>query len=409
MDKPYFGPGASMGAPSGLGTVLALDRQSAMSDWGEGIAKAVENYKGIQDAGKAADYFMKAGGDEAFQTMGIHPEVWKTLGSREKIAAVSGYMKQQGVEEAAAKIKEYQGIAEWRKAQADRAQQDTADEGPIGTAVNRFATMPPISLAIANYGSAPQDESPADEGDGATTEPPATREPSFQERMRYALATSGLAGRHVPKLIEALSKYGQMAGDADGAVTPPIEYPVMGGKYTAIGWRGNKNRSVVKNVDTSNYTPPPGTYLTPDGQVKALPKEAGPAKLPDAASALLATQASTIADNTAKLDMSDEELAKTEVGIDGKQARTKANRAILRAQQAAKTIIDTHRTLGYYGDEERNDLYQHYGLKTPTGKGSAKEVAAPKGRGYTDKSGRVYTYTGTANDPTTDKDPSHWH
>jgi hypothetical protein len=97
QDSPYFAGGfTGFGPPSGLAALIAQSRDSAKNfDFG-GVARfadVAEKYKRTQDAGKAADYFMKAGGDQAYAALGIHPEQWKTLGAREKSAAVAGMIQ----------------------------------------------------------------------------------------------------------------------------------------------------------------------------------------------------------------------------------------------------------------------------------------------------------------------------
>lgn len=126
-------------------------------------------------------------------------------------------------------------------AQAEQRRQLAADDQSIGDAVNRYANAPDKTAPLL-----------ADDtgGEGPTTMRPATPD----ERFKYALGTPGLSGRAVPKLIDALSKYGQSVEDNSPTVLKDNPYPGV----SVIVPRGGRGAMHVVNDPNS-----PGEKLNP--------------------------------------------------------------------------------------------------------------------------------------------------
>lgn len=101
------------------------------------------------------------------------------------------------------------------QAQAELRRQQAADDQGIGDAVNRASNAPDVPVPLV------MDDMDPNGPESPTTMRPAT----WDERMRYALATPGLSGRAVPKLIEALTKYGESIGDNSPTVLKDNPYP----------------------------------------------------------------------------------------------------------------------------------------------------------------------------------------
>jgi hypothetical protein len=78
-----------------------------------------EEYKRLKDGARAADYFMKAAGEEGFQSAGVSKDEWDTMGAREKLAAVKGIMQAQTMREMADAFQAHAQERELRKQQAD--------------------------------------------------------------------------------------------------------------------------------------------------------------------------------------------------------------------------------------------------------------------------------------------------
>jgi hypothetical protein len=93
-----------------------------------------------------------------------------------------------------------------------------ADDQSIGEAANQYVTAPDVITPL---------ETGVDPGgeEGASTMTFTSRPATPDERFRRALATPGLSGRAVPKLIDALSRYGQMAEDNSPLVMKDNPYP----------------------------------------------------------------------------------------------------------------------------------------------------------------------------------------
>lgn len=151
---PDFGP------PSGLAgiiagrernnTDLALGAGRNMASLVQNLQDYSERQKAINNAGKAADYAVKAN-PQMLTDMGIHPDAWQNFAPQDKADAVSGYTKAQGVKEAAQVIADQQ--AQMQAAAAKMQEQKDADEGigKLGQALgDRLEQDPETPLGIGD-------------------------------------------------------------------------------------------------------------------------------------------------------------------------------------------------------------------------------------------------------------------
>lgn len=99
-------------------------------------------------------------------------------------------------------------------AQAQLRQQQAADDQSLGQALNRYANAPDVEAPLVTD----QDQGPES--------PTVMRAATPDERVRYAMATPGLSGRAVPRLLDALDKYNQsLEQGAAPAVLKDNPYP----------------------------------------------------------------------------------------------------------------------------------------------------------------------------------------
>jgi len=159
-----------------------------------------------------------------------------------------GYTMKSASDMQAARMADYQ-------AQAAQRAQMAQDDMSIGAAVNRYANAPVVA---AGYDTEPTPGSTGGAGTGAST----MREPTADERFRYALATPGLSGRAVPKLIESLTRYGE-AGDAP-MVIKDNPYPGLSIVTSRTGRGGihvveDPNAAGASDALKPNYTEDPVT------------------------------------------------------------------------------------------------------------------------------------------------------
>lgn len=133
MNSPYFtGAAPNFGPPSGMAGLISQDRSSQMDTSGfKQFADVAEKFKRQQDAGKAAEFFVKAsqqpdGTNPVLDSMGIHPEQWKTLGAGDKTNAVQGVVQAQAQKNVMQQFADVAAQAHERDAQA-QAMSDTGD------------------------------------------------------------------------------------------------------------------------------------------------------------------------------------------------------------------------------------------------------------------------------------------
>lgn len=89
-----------------------------------------EEYKRLKDGARAADYFMKAAGEEGFQSAGLSKDEWDTMGAREKLAAVKGIMQAQTMREMA---EAFQSRAQEREMRQQRMTQEQEERGRMAS------------------------------------------------------------------------------------------------------------------------------------------------------------------------------------------------------------------------------------------------------------------------------------
>lgn len=91
-----------------------------MSQLGQFLDNLVQREKQINDAGKSADFFVKAN-PQALDEMGMHEDQWKNLGARDKMNAVQGYVSGKATQRA---TQEANAQVQLRTAEAAKAQNE---------------------------------------------------------------------------------------------------------------------------------------------------------------------------------------------------------------------------------------------------------------------------------------------
>jgi hypothetical protein len=237
MNSPYFtGAAPNFGPPSGMAGLISQDRSSQMDTSGfKQFADVAEKFKRQQDAGKAADYFVKAseqpdGTNPVLDSMGIHPEQWKTLGAGDKTNAVQGVVQAQAQKNV---MQQYADIA---------AQQHERDA---------------------------QAKSMSDTGDflrSYANDLPQGTEDTPQNRLANALHSlrpGADIGRVFPQAMNSLEKFATIGANANNA-TAFDEDPVTGRRFARLG-----KTIQASGVDTSKASPPdapPGYSTVADGK-----------------------------------------------------------------------------------------------------------------------------------------------
>lgn len=200
--SPYFtGSAPNFAPPSGMAGLISQGRDGRVDMSGlQQFADAAEKFKQVQDAGKAADYFVKANPD-ALSSMGIHQDEWQTLGARDKSAAVTGLVKSQAQQEVMQRMADVAAQARERNAQA-QATQDT------GTFLKAYAA------------DLPED----------AEDTPQTR----LAQGLSALPPTAEIGRVFPQAMNSLEKFATIGANANNA-TSFDEDPVTGFRVARLG------------------------------------------------------------------------------------------------------------------------------------------------------------------------------
>lgn len=190
------------GAPApGGGPAVADSPEGMLEGLGPSPAPGDEQTHPMVQKGQQADAMRKLIQSYAPEAKDMHTAL-KAMSVEQLEGLVKGYTMKSSMAEQQAKMEDL-------AAQRDLRKQQIIDDQTIGQAVNRYAQTPDITMR----------------SDGETQgEVAGSRTPTAEERFRYAMATPGLAGRHVPKLLEALTKYGQTQESVRGA-KPPIVTP----------------------------------------------------------------------------------------------------------------------------------------------------------------------------------------
>ena len=145
----------------------------------QGVQNTLDKYDQLTQNAKVADAMVKANPD-LVQRMGFDsPEHFQSLSAQDKIAATTGYIKNQGAQEMMARLQDYQ-------AQANERNQRVQDDQSIGT-------------FLQNYGNAPETVPGADGQDQPL---------SPDQKLKWALTnTPGMSGRNIPRAIDSLTKW----------------------------------------------------------------------------------------------------------------------------------------------------------------------------------------------------------
>jgi len=207
-----------------------------------GLQQNLDAWDSLYQNAKVADAMVKANPDLP-QRMGFQsPAQFQSLSAQDKIAATTGYIKNQGVQEFQAKMADYQAQAADRQAQAGLRQQDVQDQQTSGQFLQNYLTAP----------------------DTITNPDGTTRPATPQEKMAHAASsTPGMSGRILPKVMDSLSKW-QVANASDAETKPVIpQEATVGGK------------KVIFNPRTGTFVEPD---RVPDDMLATKPK---PEDIPD--------------------------------------------------------------------------------------------------------------------------------
>jgi hypothetical protein len=142
---------------------------------------------------------------------------------------LKGYAMKSAMEEHSARMQDYQAQAQLRTQQA-------ADDQGIGTFLKNYASAPDV-----------------DEYQGEGTTMPRSASPS--ERFNYAMKIAPVSGRAVPRLIDALTKYGQATEDNSPVVMP--------GPYPGVSIVGSRSGRGGVHVVTDPNAEGEGSALKP--------------------------------------------------------------------------------------------------------------------------------------------------
>jgi hypothetical protein len=149
-----------------------------MEDWGK-----------LYDNAKVADAMVKANPDLE-QRMGMGEGQFSTLSARDKIAATSGYMKNQGVQEMQARMKDWQAQSEERQAQAGQRTQQTQDAAAEADSLSNYART--LDAQVNNPD--PNDPKAKAFADG------------IPDGVKYQIHAAAAAGKTNPKVAAAMIK-----------------------------------------------------------------------------------------------------------------------------------------------------------------------------------------------------------
>jgi hypothetical protein len=213
-----------------------------MAGIGDYILARQDRADRIYNAGKAAEFYVKSN-PEVLGQLGMQEDEWANMGAQDKAGLVQGVVEANTQKQLAARMEDYAAQARLRDQQAQ-------DDQSIGSFLKSYADAPPVST-------------PAQEIDYGGEEPATTRDRTPAERFHYALSESPVTGRAVPRLIDALAKYGHMEDDQP-VVVKDNPYPGMA-MVTSRSGRGGvhvvTDPKVGKNSETlaPTYTEDPVT------------------------------------------------------------------------------------------------------------------------------------------------------
>lgn len=342
-----------------------------------GIDHAIKRHKQVQDAGKAADYFMKAGGDEMYQALGIHPEQWKTLGSMDKMQAVEGLLKARAVKE---HEEQTAAMTEERRARAAQLKFSTEEREAEAGAFPEFMRRLMELQGTSTGTNAPTDP----QASGMITETGGMPEQASEAAAIMRSKPDG-AMFSPENLVKAASGMGQTNPRMAAVMMRQIMPQLIGNTETPRPWMSPEGNPYVTYhhtmmPDKEQFDPSTlmGAGNMPEGytgvvtgpnhmQVVKTSKE-----LPASFHSTLDTIGTDIASAQATLAQPETAFRNAD---DAKTMKGYAQRRLEGAQKRGKQTIERYHTAGYTSDEERADFYEQLGLPAPA---AAKKKAAAK-------------------------------
>lgn len=171
------------------------------------VNESIDKWAQLNQNAKVADAMVRANPDLE-QRMGMPEGAFSTLSAQDKIAATTGYIKNQGVQEFQARMADY-------TAQANQRQQTVQDDQTAGAFLQHYLAAP----------------------DTTTNDDGSTRPTTPQERMSAAAtATPGMSGRILPKVMDSLSKWQTAQEPTDEKLpTSYSEDPTTGARFVTRG------------------------------------------------------------------------------------------------------------------------------------------------------------------------------
>jgi len=137
------------------GLQLGSQNAQTLAGW---LTNFIEQQKQISAGAKSADYFLDAN-PGAREEMGIHPDAWKNMGARDKIAAVQGYLQGKTEQRTAAAARgaaaELGARMNVQQAQADWLNHRAQVQGEEPEAGAKFGDTMLELLNKYGYGAAP--------------------------------------------------------------------------------------------------------------------------------------------------------------------------------------------------------------------------------------------------------------
>lgn len=358
---PASGPEADM-VPTGGGGGGGFDPSAV----GNSVPTAVQNYGAptpTRDTGNDASYAAQRGAQadairrviQAYNpgAKDLHTAV-KGLGVDQLEGILRAYSIRSAMDQQAARMQDYE-------AQAMMRRQNAIDDQTAGQFVNNFMQAPDQQVGDPEMG----------EG---------TRPPTMQERWNFAAkSTPGFGGRVVPKVVEALTKYGQMADSAAGGVAKPVigEGPFPGTRIVQVP--GTKEWKLVSDPSGQALQPAinpetgeqiPGLFQLGNKPVQVPQPKARP--VPESFHKAMDQVSSDYADALGTMQKPDSEFLDSTTGNPLSAAKIKARRTaaagMLKAAQAkGQALADRYHAAGDIPDEMYQQVYQGLGLAAPMG------------------------------------------
>lgn len=315
-----FDTGAYLGAVGQGNAALA----GGISSFGKDAGEAITQYKQLQAAGKAADYFRKSMDDPS--QMGITDAEWQTLGARDKAAAAQGFMQKQTAQQEQAKADEARARA--------RFMQQQADEGDA---------MGAIAPAALNW----QQQNPG-------------KQPGPADIMGWMKDTGPMNPKVQATLMRSIIPKIMAGGDPTDNAPVPYDSP-QGNHYIRFGKTFLPDRAPA---EADAATPPEGYAAVSDGKggVKYLKQPDTTRKLPPTFEPQMNAISKTVADAQTTLAQPDADFQSPTIA---KMAKTNAKNKLASAQKQGQSLLDRHLKMGNLTPDEHASMYEDLGLTPP--------------------------------------------